>query len=97
MASFFGSGIIVADFRQVGMVAVERDRLKSFVKTAESCSAHSLSTLSVTPSGPAAFLGLIALSTPLTLCSCIVNGGTCPLRVGVSTLSLSLQSRQRNN
>ncbi|XP_016382121.1 uncharacterized protein LOC107719253 [Sinocyclocheilus rhinocerous] len=70
---FFGSGIIAADFRQDGMVAVDRDMLKIFVKTAESWSAHSLSALPVTPCGPAAFLGLTALSTLLTLCSCTVN------------------------
>lgn len=41
MTVFFGNGIVVADFRQEGIVAVDRNRLKIFVKTAESCSAHS--------------------------------------------------------
>lgn len=80
---FFGSWIIAADFRQDGMVAVDRDMLKIFVKIAESWSAQSLNTFPITPCGPAAFFGLTALSTLLTLCSCIVNWGTCPLGVGV--------------
>lgn len=69
------SSAAVADFRQGGVVAVDGDQVKIFMKTAESCSVHSLSTLPVTLSGPAAVLGLTDLSTFLTLCSCTVNGG----------------------
>lgn len=75
MTVLFDSWIIVADFRQEDIVAVDRFRLKIFVKTAVSWSAHSLSTLSVTLSEPGAFLGLTALSTSLPLCSCTMNRG----------------------
>ena len=74
MGDFFGTGIIVADFRQGGMTAWARERLKILVKVGASWLAHALSTLPGTPSGPAAFLGFTARNTRLTLCSCTVNG-----------------------
>ena len=61
MTIFFGSRMIVADFRQGGMADLDRDRLKILVKTSESWSEHSFSTLPVTPSGLAAFLRFTAL------------------------------------
>lgn len=42
-----GSGMIVADFRQSGMMDLDRHRLNIFVKTSESWSAYSFSTLSL--------------------------------------------------
>lgn len=66
---FFGSGMIVAVFRQSGMMDFNRDRLKIFVKTSESWSACFFSTLPLTTSGLAAFLRFTALSIHLTSCS----------------------------
>ena len=37
MAGYFGSGLIVVDFRHGGIMDLDRDRLKTFVKTSESC------------------------------------------------------------
>lgn len=68
-----GSGTIVADFRQGGMMDWESEVLKMLVKTPASWSAHSLRTLPVTPSGPAAFLGFTACRTALTSCSFTVR------------------------
>lgn len=45
------------------------------VNTCESLSAHALSTLLDTPSGPAVFLGFTALSTRLISCCSTVRGG----------------------
>ncbi len=45
MADFFGMGIIVEDFKQDGIEARVRERLKRFVRTPESWSAHPLSTV----------------------------------------------------
>ena len=74
MVDFFGTGIIVDDFRHGGMTAWARERLKILVKVGASSEAHPLSTLLGTQSGPAAFLGFTARSTRLTSCSCTVSG-----------------------
>ena len=66
LADVFGTGMMVADFMQAGMVAWVRERLKILVRISESWSAHALSTFPGTPSGPAAFLGFTDLSAPLT-------------------------------
>ena len=55
MAGFLVTGMMVADFRQGGMVARVRERLKIFVKTPASWLAQALCTLPDTLSGPAAF------------------------------------------
>ena len=60
------------DFRQGGILHWDRDWNIS-VKTSTSWSAQSLSTLPVTPSGPAAFLGFTARSVRLTSCACTVK------------------------
>ncbi len=73
MGDFFGTGMIVADFRQGGMTALTRERLKILVKMEVSWWAHALSTLPGTPSGPEAFLGFTARSTCLTSCSLTVS------------------------
>ncbi len=44
MADFFGMGMIVKDFRQDGIEACVRERLKRLARTPESWSAHPLST-----------------------------------------------------
>lgn len=44
MVGFLGTGMMTIDFRQGGMMACARDRLKMVVKTVESWSAHALST-----------------------------------------------------
>ena len=75
VGDFLGIGMIVADFKQDGITACSRDRLKMSVKTCDSWLAHALSTFPGTPSGPAAFLGLTALSTRLTSCTSRVSGG----------------------
>lgn len=63
----------MADFRHDGTVVSDREVLKIFVKTPASWSAHAWSTLLGTPSGLAAFLGFVDLSTRLTSCSCSVS------------------------
>ena len=73
MADFLGTGMMIADFRQGGMVARVRERLKILVKTPASWLAQELSTFPDTPSGPAVFLVLTDLSTHLTSCSCRVR------------------------
>ncbi len=75
MADFFGMGIIVEDFRQDGIEACVRERLKRFARNPESWSAHPLSTVSGMPSAPAAFHVFTVLSTRLTSCSWTVSGG----------------------
>ena len=74
VGDFLGTGMMVADFRQAGMVACPSDRLKRTVKTSASWSAHVLSTFPGTPSGPVAFLGLTARSTRLTSTTSTVSG-----------------------
>ena len=54
-------------------MVLDRDRLKSLVKISERYGAQSFSTLPVTLSGPAAFLGFTPLSIRLTSCSCTVS------------------------
>lgn len=45
VAGFLGTGKMVADFKQGGMMACARDKLKKLlVKTSKSWSAHALST-----------------------------------------------------
>ena len=91
MAGFLGTGMMIADFRQGGMVARVRERLKILVKTPASWLAQELSTFPDTPSGPAAFLVLTDLSTHLTSCSCRVRvwllgvGGASAIVVGLLT------------
>lgn len=63
---FFGTRMMVEDFRQGGTVACAKDRLNILVKTPVSWTAQSFSTLPVTPSGSAAFLGFTVLSMNLT-------------------------------
>ena len=69
-----GIGIMVDVFRQEGVAAWARDRLKILVNTVESWSAHSFSSFPGTLSGPVAFLGFTDLNTCLMSCSCPVNG-----------------------
>lgn len=60
------------DWQSSGKILyLDRDRLKIFVKTSDSWSAHNLNILLVTPSGPAPFLGFSTLT--LTSCSCTVS------------------------
>src|SRR4029434_10809655 len=88
---FLRDGMMVADFRQGGMVARVRERLKILVKTPASWLAQALSTFPDTPSGPAAFLVSTDLSTHLFLCSCRVRvwllgvGGVSAIVVGLLT------------
>ena len=49
----------MADLKHAGSLEVARDRLKMVVKTGVSSAAQSLSNRPCTPSGPAAFLGLM--------------------------------------
>lgn len=63
------------DFRQGGMTAWARERLKILLKMGVSWWVHALSTLLGTPSEPAAFLGFTARSTCLTSCSSTVSLG----------------------
>ena len=72
---YLGIGMIMADFKQGGMTACSRDRLKMVVNTCDSCSAHALSTFPGTPSGPAAFLGFTAQSIRIVSCTSRVSGG----------------------
>ena len=65
-ADVFGTGMIIADFQQDGMVARDREILKILVRIPVSWSAQALSTFPGTPSGPAAFLGFTFLSVLLT-------------------------------
>lgn len=44
MVAFFGSGMVVADFRQDGMMDLDQDRLKIFVKNLESWLSHNFNT-----------------------------------------------------
>ena len=74
VSDFLGTGMMVADFRQAGMLSCSRERLKMLVKTGASWSAHALSTFPGTPFGPVAFLGLTARSTRLTSSTCTVSG-----------------------
>jgi len=100
VGDFFGTGIIVADFRLVGMTAWARERLKILHKTCDSWWAHALSTLSGTPSGPAAFLGFTARSTRLISCSSTVSEGGWWILTGVGleqrSVTAVFQSKQRN-
>src|SRR4029434_7115487 len=83
--------MIVEDFRQGGIKHWDRDWLNMLVNTPASWSAQSLSTLPVTPSGPAAFLGFTARRTRLTSCACTVrvwlqgSSGSGVVTSGVST------------
>lgn len=72
---FLGIGMMVADFRQEGTVACDRDWLNILVRTPESWYAQALSTFPSTPSGPGAFLGFTVASAHLTRCSWMVSGG----------------------
>ncbi len=63
---FFGTGMIVADFRQVGTADCCNERLKMVVNTSVNWSAQVLRILPVTPSGPAAFLVLTPRRVDLT-------------------------------
>lgn len=73
MGDFFGTRTI-DDFRQGGITAWAKERLKILVGVGASWWAHALSPLPGTPSGPEAFFGFTAWSTRLTLCSCTVSG-----------------------
>lgn len=61
-----GTGMITDDFRQVGMMAWVKERLKILVRIFESWSAHAESTFPETPSSPEAFLGFTFLNSFLT-------------------------------
>lgn len=73
VVDFFGTGMIVDDFRQGGIMNWDRDWLKMWVKTSSSWSAQSLNTLTVTPSGPAAFLEFTTNGVHITSCACTVR------------------------
>ena len=74
--------MIVVDFRQGGMTAWARERLKILVSMGVSWGAHSLSTVPGTPFALAAFLGFTARSTRLTSCSLTVSVGVLGLGRG---------------
>lgn len=69
VVDFVGTGIIVDDFRQGGIMHWDRDWLKMEVKTSSSWSAQSLNTLTVTPSGPADFLEFTTHGVHITSCA----------------------------
>ncbi|OON92878.1 MAG: hypothetical protein ATN33_00590 [Epulopiscium sp. Nele67-Bin001] len=83
MVFFWGMGMMVEAFRQVGTVACDRERLKSLVRIPVSWSAHVFITAPGMLSGPVAFLGFTAVSVFLTSCSwrerwgAGVQGGRC--------------------
>ncbi len=60
------TGMITDVFRQVGMMALVKERLRILVRIPESWSAHTESTFPGTPSGPEAFLGFTFLNSLLT-------------------------------
>ena len=74
VVDFFDTRMMLANFRQAGMVDCVRERLKIVVKTCESCAAQVLSTFLKTPSGPEAFLGYTLLSIHSTSCAYTVSG-----------------------
>lgn len=75
MGHFFGTGMIVAVFRQAGITTWARDSLKILQKTPDNSVAHAQKTSPGTPSGPGVFLGFTIRSTRLTSSFSMVNGG----------------------
>lgn len=65
--------MILAVFKQEGMLVCDREMWKILVKTPVRWPAQDWSTLFGTPSGPEAFPGLENLSTRLTSRSCNVS------------------------
>ncbi len=70
---------MVMDFRHMGTIHKERERLKMFVNTSANWSAQACSTRPCTPSGPAAFLMLMLLSALRTSCVCRTRGCEFPV------------------
>ncbi len=70
---FFGSGIIIELFRQVGTQAWLKEMLNMSQKTSFNYSAQPFSTQPGIWSGPAAFRGLILVKTLLTLSTVSCN------------------------
>lgn len=65
---FFGTGVTVADLRQVRIVDCSSERLKMVGNIPANWSVQVLRILLETPSGPAAFLSLILRRVDLTWC-----------------------------
>lgn len=65
---FFGTGMTVADLRQVRTVDCNSERLKMVGNISANWSVQVLRILLETPSGPAAFLSLILRRVDLTWC-----------------------------
>lgn len=59
MLGFLGIGVTVVLLKHAGTHIVDSDRIKMVVKTSASSAAQYLSTRPGTPTGPAAFLGLM--------------------------------------